>query len=622
MRKSYLALVLLTAFSGISLFAQSSLSDRQANLDSLYAIWQDQSQPDSSRINSFHDFIYTKCVGHSPDSAIYFGNQLYAFSKERNSIDGMQKAHYLLGYGYTYKAQYASALKHLKESDRLAVKPHAATLALLGGIYGLVEDFPMTIEYFKRSLDLRKKNKDKAEIAGGLINLGIVYKQLTFMGDSAYLDSAYDLLSEGLKICRDIGKLDFEANAVVTLGELEIFRGNYDAALQHFKRCIEIYEEIENLVGASYAHVKLGIVYSRLGDDKMAMQKCLIGLEYAQKIGNVGGQKLACECLYATNRALGNILPALEYLELMTTLGDSMHLLTTGKGIQKMEFEKQLLADSLATAEHERLVEEGHQAEVRKKNKTRNMLAGGGLLLFVLAGALFGRVRYIRKAKEIIEKEKDRSENLLLNILPADIAEELKIHGKAEARDFDLATIIFTDFKGFTQAAAKLSAQDLVAEINSCFEAFDGIMTKYNIEKIKTIGDAYMAAGGLPVPADDSVKKTILAALEMQAFIVERHKSQVASGIPAFEMRVGIHTGPVVAGIVGVKKFQYDIWGDTVNTASRIESNGEVGKVNISQATYDLLKDDPDFSFESRGKIEAKGKGEIEMFFVSRTLTP
>ena len=198
-----------------------------------------------------------------------------------------------------------------------------------------------------------------------------------------------------------------------------------------------------------------------------------------------------------------------------------------------------------------------------------------------------------------------------------------------------MVSILFTDFKGFTAASAKLSAQELVSEINTCFEAFDGIMAKYNIEKIKTIGDAYMAAGGLPVPTDDSVKNTVLSAIEMQDFITHRKAEMDAAGKPAFEMRVGIHTGPVVAGIVGVKKFQYDIWGDTVNTAARMESAGEVAKVNISQATYELLKDteqatlslskgspskgsrSTQFTFESRGKIEAKGKGEIEMYFVS-----
>ena len=213
-----------------------------------------------------------------------------------------------------------------------------------------------------------------------------------------------------------------------------------------------------------------------------------------------------------------------------------------------------------------------------------------------------------------------RSEKLLLNILPAEVAEELKERGISEPRQFDEVTVLFTDFKGFTKISQKLNAKELVAELNVCFEVFDNIVTFYKIEKIKTIGDSYMAAGGLPIPTDDSIKNSVLAALEMQTFILSRKASKDVLGEPAFDMRIGIHTGPVVAGIVGVKKFQYDIWGDTVNTASRIESNGEVGQVNISQKTYEILKDDPEFIFEPRGKIQAKGKGEIEMYFVGRSL--
>jgi class 3 adenylate cyclase len=251
------------------------------------------------------------------------------------------------------------------------------------------------------------------------------------------------------------------------------------------------------------------------------------------------------------------------------------------------------------------------------EERARNVSIGIGGFVLLLAGGLYSRLMHLRKSKAALQVEKDRSDNLLLNILPEEIAQELKDKGKADARDFDMVSILFTDFKGFTEQSAKLSAADLVHEINHCFEAFDGIMEKYGIEKIKTIGDAYMAAGGLPVPTDDSVKNTVLAALEMQTFIAKRKALNDASNKAAFEMRVGIHTGPVVAGIVGVKKFQYDIWGDTVNTASRMESAGEVGKVNISQATYELLQDDQQFAFENRGKIEAKGKGEMEMWFVS-----
>jgi class 3 adenylate cyclase len=222
----------------------------------------------------------------------------------------------------------------------------------------------------------------------------------------------------------------------------------------------------------------------------------------------------------------------------------------------------------------------------------------------------------LQKVNQEIQKERDRSEDLLLNILPVAIAKELKETGTAVAKQYKLATVLFTDFKEFTEKSAKLSAKELVEEVHECFKAFDAICDKYQIEKIKTMGDAYMAAGGLPVPSNNSTQNTVLAGLEMAAFITKRKKERQVQSLITFEMRVGIHTGPLVAGIVGVKKFQYDIWGDSVNTSSRLESNGEVGKVNISKRTYEIIKEDPRFTFEYRGKIHAKGKGEIPMYFV------
>ncbi len=218
-----------------------------------------------------------------------------------------------------------------------------------------------------------------------------------------------------------------------------------------------------------------------------------------------------------------------------------------------------------------------------------------------------------------LRSERDRSEGLLLNILPSEVAEELKNTGAAQARHFDTATILFTDFKGFTAMSEKVTPKDLVRDLNECFSAFDKITSTYGIEKIKTIGDAYMAAGGLPVPNTTHATDVINAALEMRDFVATGKARKVAAGLPYFEVRIGIHTGPVVAGIVGVKKFQYDIWGDTVNTASRMESSGEVGQVNISEATYALVKNSPGFTFIPRGKVSAKGKGELEMYFVRRS---
>ena len=191
--------------------------------------------------------------------------------------------------------------------------------------------------------------------------------------------------------------------------------------------------------------------------------------------------------------------------------------------------------------------------------------------------------------------------------------------GKAKARKFKNVSILFSDFKDFTHLSEKLDANDLVEEINACFKPFDAICEKYGIEKIKTIGDTYMAAGGLPVLLEEAAKNTVLAGLEMQQFIVNRRKEREKESKYFFEMRVGIHTGSLIAGIVGDTKFQYDIWGDAVNTAARVESACETGKVNISRSTYELIKNDPDFTFQSRGKINVKGKGDIEMWFIERT---
>jgi class 3 adenylate cyclase len=255
----------------------------------------------------------------------------------------------------------------------------------------------------------------------------------------------------------------------------------------------------------------------------------------------------------------------------------------------------------------------------------RNFTMGIAVLLMIVAGIIFNRFRVTHKQKIIIEKEKQRSEELLLNILPSEVAEELKEKGSADAKQFESVTVMFTDFKGFTQIAEKLSPTELVNEIHTCFKAFDEIISKHNLEKIKTIGDAYMCAGGLPVVNKTHASDVVKAALEIQQLmnappnLPEGEESQRAgqvspSGRFRGAVRIGIHTGPVVAGIVGVKKFAYDIWGDTVNIASRMESSGEAGKVNVSGSTFELVKDK--FICNHRGKIQAKNKGEIDMYFV------
>lgn len=249
------------------------------------------------------------------------------------------------------------------------------------------------------------------------------------------------------------------------------------------------------------------------------------------------------------------------------------------------------------------------------------------LLLLALAGFLLFQYRVYRikkKEQELealvkertkeLEEEKQKSEDLLLNILPPETAEELKQYGSAKARRYESVTVLFSDFKAFVKIAEKMEPEDLVAEIDHCFRAYDHIMEKYGLEKIKTIGDAYLCVGNIPNTDKKAAIQVVKAALEIQEFMFQLAKDRNKDGLPFFEARIGIHTGAVVAGIVGIKKFAYDIWGDTVNIAARMESNSEIGKVNVSETTYQLIKND--FHCTYRGKLTAKHKGEVDMYFV------
>ncbi len=249
-------------------------------------------------------------------------------------------------------------------------------------------------------------------------------------------------------------------------------------------------------------------------------------------------------------------------------------------------------------------------------------LMGTVLLIIVLAKFIsyrFARERFrleriINDRTNALVMEKDKSENLLANVLPKDTARELKVRGKVAKKKYDMVTVLFSDIQGFTKLAEQMNPETLIDELDHFFFYFDSVVEKYNIEKIKTIGDAYMCAGGIPVKNKTNPVEVVMAALEMQQYMIELHKKASLKNSKIWDIRIGIHTGPVIAGVVGHKKLSYDIWGDTVNTASRMESSGETGKINVSGSTYELIKDF--FETEYRGKMPVKYKGEIEMYFV------
>ncbi len=222
----------------------------------------------------------------------------------------------------------------------------------------------------------------------------------------------------------------------------------------------------------------------------------------------------------------------------------------------------------------------------------------------------------ISQQRDVIEIERQKSEGLLLNILPKQVAEEYKSKGRVDIRNYDRVSVMFTDFKGFTKISEKMSPEAVVEELNYCFSTFDEITDKYQIQKIKTIGDAYMCAGGIPEPNTTNPVDVVLAGLEIQYFMQQRREEKRKTGEDYWQCRLGVNTGDALSAVIGKSKFTYDIWSDTVNTASRMENSGEVGKVNVGQKTYDLIKDF--FECEHRGKVAAKGKGELDMYFVHR----
>ncbi len=254
-------------------------------------------------------------------------------------------------------------------------------------------------------------------------------------------------------------------------------------------------------------------------------------------------------------------------------------------------------------------------------------LGTGAFLLLGLGGYIRMRERRLRRDRERLEvmvatrtrelaAEKDRSERLLLNILPASTAQELMTHGSAKARRYESCSVLFSDFTGFTGYSSLMDSTELVSELDHFFKLFDQLCDRYQVEKIKTIGDAYMCAAGLPEPSEGHALNAVLMALGMMDAVDRTNADRMAKGLSPWPVRIGIHSGPVVAGVVGDKKFAYDIWGDTVNLASRMETNGEPGRINISGSTYAQVMDHVEA--RPRGPIKVKGKGEVQMYFVER----
>jgi len=349
----------------------------------------------------------------------------------------------------------------------------------------------------------------------------------------------------------------------------------------------EVYEKKDNIPLALEYYKRARVIAEQMDDVKVELTALYSDLSNA----------------YAKNKDFSN---AYTFKTLYSDFKDTLYNIETKKKLNQLQFDFEL-----SKKEQELVLKE---AKIKSEKQARiGVTIGLGLLLIII---FIVYRNYLQKAKtnKILDKQKAQIEYLLHNILPKQVASELQASGKSKPRHFEQVSVLFTDFKGFTAIADKLSPEQVVHELNECFMAFDNIMEKYNLEKIKTIGDAYMCAGNLPLPDPHHAYKIIRAALEIQAFMDMYNTRRAAHGQETWEIRIGVHVGPVVAGVVGKKKYAYDIWGSTVNIASRMESNCTPGRVNISADAYEHVKEH--FECSNRGKIYAKNLGELEMYFV------
>jgi class 3 adenylate cyclase len=536
-----------------------------------------------------------------------YSSKLIEKSKNMDSVSYLYSGFRQRGNAFQLKGDLTQALEsffraaEIAENQKLMEVQGSINISI-ADVYSIMGDGKTSVRYYRLALELLKEGTDSINLASAQLNLGDEYY------NQKKLDSALYYFRESNKIFKS---LKHELGEAINLGNVGLVyaeKGENEAAEQNLNNAIEVLNRLGDYPSICVYLNTMSDIYLERKETNKALTYALRSLQLAEKYGfkdQISDSSLKLSSIYESE---GDPAKSLNYFKNHIIYKDSVNNIHRVQEMANVRTEFEVAQK---------------QAEVdllNQQQKTQRIIviAIGIALFFIVlfAVALFKRNKFITKTSKIIAFEKQRSDDLLKNILPDETALELKEKGAVQAKKFDLVSVLFTDFKGFTEYSESLNPEELVKSIDYYFSKFDAIIEKHGLEKIKTIGDAYMCAGGLPFPNENHPYKICLAAFEIVQFVNETKESKDHK-LAKFEIRVGINTGAVVAGVVGSKKFSYDIWGDTVNVASRMESAGETGRVNISENTYKLLKDHPGLAFEPRGALEVKGKGKVQMYFVS-----
>lgn len=540
----------------------------------------------------------------APEKIIFYADKLIEKAAQDSTGNYLVSGYIQKGNGNKLLGNYNEALEAYFKSIELA---HQFDLEeRVGAIYKSIEDvFSSTQDsksidqYYAEGINELRKSNDSLRLAIALLNTGDRYF------DSDSLDKAISHSEEANELFTFLNNDIGIGYALGNLGMIFTKQGKYETARQFLNQAIQILSGLEDKYPLTTYNLYLAKIDEAESRPFDALKHAQISYKLATN-NNLKEEKAeASRELFELHNKYGNRDSARFYILKYMETSESLRNQEETENIAK-------LTQDFKLASEQKNLE--HLNETNKNQNTLIIATATALFLIgILAGMLYRSNYFMRKSNLIIQEERNKSDLLLRNILPVETVIELKKHGKVKAQRFDSVSVMFTDFKNFTKYATNLSPEALVMSLDYYFSYFDQIVEKYKLEKIKTLGDSYMCASGLPFPQEDHAERIVLAAIEMVNF-VNVSKNLKDEQLIRFEMRIGISSGPVIAGIVGSKKFAYDIWGDTVNCASRMENNSEPGRINISEDTHRLIENK--FYFSDRGELEVKNKGKMNMYFV------
>lgn len=610
---------------------------------------------DTSDVNKLFE-QWSALRGVNPDSAIATAIRAIEISEEINYEKGKGQGFKNIGLVYWGQGDFKNAEDYFKRSlgvyQKISDTAGIANLqSNLGAVYLTTGDEPRALEYLVKAVRNADVVNDTLRMGSALLNMGSIYSnepQTYNLAEENYLSALEMFGSMNSKEQFPI-KMEGIAIGSANLGELFLNRGSPKRALSYLRASYEAYNQIDgnvaaplNFLGRAYtdldqfdlaenyhndalaatqkqgdkfqetkAYLGLGDVFRRRNLHRQAIAFYEKGLELAQEIKVWYEQQETLKGLSESYAAIGNYQKAFEYIGQSIVVTDSLRSKEYKDVVKKLQvqFDSERKDRQIELLNAQNTINEIQIEEDARAKQLLYIIIG--LFLAIITGFVF-QFFYIRKTNKRLAFERSRSEQILLNILPKETADELKENGFIKAKEFEEITVLFTDFKAFSLVAERISAEMLVRSVDYYFKNFDEITERNNLEKIKTIGDAYMCAGGVPTPNSSHAQDAFEAAVEILNFVKETELNPPA-GIYPFKIRIGLNSGPVVAGVVGTKKFAYDIWGNTVNIAARMESGSLQGRINVSETTYQLLKDEHKFTY--RGEVEAKNGQLLKMYF-------